>query len=120
MTIDRSYTDITFWEVKSHKHYVLKGRILKDAKESMQQYMCPVLTDEEKKAFQAERDDAKATLMTLGNETALSHHSIKGGGMLDDGDDDDDDDDDKDSDIEKSDSSFADRIDNIIHYDDID
>ena len=54
MTIDRSYTDITFWEVKSHKHYVLKGRILKDVKESMQQYMCPVLTDEEKKAFQAQ------------------------------------------------------------------
>lgn len=58
--------------------------------------------------------------MTIGNETDLSHHSIKGGGMLDDAEDDDDDEDDKGSDIERSDSSFADRIDNIIHYDDID
>lgn len=40
--------------------------------------------------------------------------------MIDDIEDEDDDDEDKDSDIEKSDSSFADRIDNIIHYDDID
>lgn len=51
MTIDRTYTDVTFWEVKNHKHYVLKSRILKEERESMQQYLCPVLTDEEKKAF---------------------------------------------------------------------
>lgn len=119
MTIDRSYTDVTFWEVKNHKHYTLRGRIKKEEKELMEWYLCPVLTDEEKKAFQDEREFAKATMMTLGNETDLSHHSIKGGGMLEE-DDDEDDDEEKDSDIEKSDSSFADRIDNIIHYNDID
>lgn len=29
MTISDSYDDVTFWDVKQHVHYVLKGRILR-------------------------------------------------------------------------------------------
>jgi hypothetical protein len=121
MTIDKNYQTVTFWEVKGHKQYVLKGRILKEEREFMQHYLCPVLTEEEKRAFQAEREEARESLLTMGDDDKASNHDP---GAKDfrapketDGDDDDDDDD---SDVEKSDSDFQDRFDNIINYDDID
>lgn len=48
MTINRTFDTVTFWEAKTHKEYVLRGRIEKDESKYLEAYLSPNLTPEEK------------------------------------------------------------------------
>ena len=47
MTINRTYDTITFWEVKNHTHYILKGRVEKGQEKYMEAYLSTTLTLDE-------------------------------------------------------------------------
>lgn len=69
MTINRAFDTVTFWEIKNHNEYVLKGRIKEGQEPMLKHYLSPVLTEEEKKKFKAERENNKS-LATLGSDDA--------------------------------------------------
>lgn len=71
MTINRAFDTVTFWDVKKHDEYVLKGRIKEGEEKYLKHYLAPILTDEEKKKFKAERE-ANKSLATLGDDDAKS------------------------------------------------
>jgi len=48
MTINRTFNEVTFWEVKNHKQWVLKGRILKEESKFMEAYLNPIISKEER------------------------------------------------------------------------
>ena len=105
MTINRAFDTVTFWDVKQHNEYVLKGRIKEGEEKFLKHYLAPVLTDEEKKKFKAERD-ANKSLATLGDGDAQSEFDGALGGGFQDDDDEEDADDDDEEDVENSDSDF--------------
>ena len=51
MTINRTFDTVTFWEVKNHKHYVLKGRIQKEEIKYLESYMSPNISKEEREKY---------------------------------------------------------------------
>ena len=104
MTINRNFDTVTLWDVKKHDEYILHGRIKEGEEKYLKHYLSPVLTEEEKKKFKAEREANKA-LDTMGDGDAQSEF---------DGDDDDE------EDVENSDSDFQEKIQKIVIYSEMD
>lgn len=48
MTINDTYEDVTFWDVKQHKHFILKGRIQKAEKKFLKSFLTPVISKDER------------------------------------------------------------------------
>jgi hypothetical protein len=63
MTINRTFDTVTFWEVKNHKHYVLKGRIQKEEIKYLESYMSPNISKEEREKIMKNREFRKAMSM---------------------------------------------------------
>ena len=55
MTINKTYDEVTFWDVNTHKKYVLYGRMLDDEVKFLQAFLSPNLSDAEKKKIEMER-----------------------------------------------------------------
>lgn len=85
----------------------------------LKHYLAPVLTEEEKKKFKAERENNKS-LVTLGDGDALSEFDGALAPFGNDDEDDEGDDDDEEEDVENSDSNFQDDIEKIVRYSDMD
>ena len=41
MTLDRNFNSVTFWEIRNGKRYVLEGRVLKEEKLGLVEFLCP-------------------------------------------------------------------------------
>lgn len=54
MTINRDFTKVTFWETMKHVKYELSGRIDKDEREWLKNYLSPQLSEKERKKIDAE------------------------------------------------------------------
>eukprot|EP00919_Chromeraceae_sp_WS-2016_P014337 GHVR01033723.1.p1 GENE.GHVR01033723.1~~GHVR01033723.1.p1 ORF type:complete len:270 (+),score=49.81 GHVR01033723.1:506-1315(+) len=119
MTINRTFDEITFWEPKNHKHYVMRGRIEPDQSKYLEAYLSPTLTPEDREEIDRIREKQKAARETIG-EVDEGEIDLGFGGQLADEDDDDDDDQNDEDDELKSDSDFQDQIERMINYSDMD
>mmetsp|Transcript_35916 Transcript_35916/g.55149 ORF Transcript_35916/g.55149 Transcript_35916/m.55149 type:complete len:316 (-) Transcript_35916:1188-2135(-) len=118
MTINRTFDTITFWEPKTHKHYVLRGRIEGKEAKYLEAYLSPNLTPEEKEEIDKIREmraKERATLGTIGEDDV----GLDFGGKYEDSDDDDEDDEKEEEDDEKqSDSDFMEDIEKVVDMSD--
>lgn len=60
MTINRTYDTVTFWDVKDHRHYTLRGRIAKGQEKYLQGYLSPNITPEKKAKIDKLREHNKS------------------------------------------------------------
>lgn len=107
MTINRTFDQVTFWEPKNHKHYVLKGRIEPEQSKYLEAYLSPTLTPEDREEIDRIREKQKAARETIGEVDEGEIDLGFGGNLAEDDDDDDDDQNDEDDEL-KSDSDFQD------------
>jgi len=77
MTINRAFTDVTFWDPKAHKHYKLKHRINPKEKKYLQNYLGPNLTEDDKKKIEKIREGQKKSLMSMGTLDGTKDEDMK-------------------------------------------
>lgn len=65
MTINKTFDEVTFWEPKAHKHYVLKHRIDKKERQFLHNYLCPNVTKEEAQKIQEIREANRKSKASL-------------------------------------------------------
>jgi hypothetical protein len=46
MTLNRAYDEVTFWDVKQHKNYILKGRVRRNEVQFLEAYLSPDISKE--------------------------------------------------------------------------
>jgi hypothetical protein len=117
MTISRDFEEVIFWEVKNHKHWVLKGRIQKGQKKFMEAYFNPIITKDEREQIKKNREHRLATSMAESMANMEEPPAKKGGAEEESGSGDDDD---KSDDEGEEDSNFTNDIEKIINYSDMD
>ena len=60
MNFNRTFDTLTFWEVKNHKHYVLRGRVKNGEEKYLEGYLSPSLTASEKEEIEKLREEQKS------------------------------------------------------------
>jgi hypothetical protein len=87
MTIDKNFKEITFWDVKQHKNYVLKGRVKKEEFKYLGAYLSPKITKDEREQIKLNREmrrqmsiaesmaDFKIKEMNIKEKVMQSRHS---------------------------------------------
>lgn len=116
MTINRTFDTVTFWEVKNHKHYVLKGRILKDEIKYLESYMSPNISKEEREKIMKNREFRKA--MSMAESMGALDDFKKQNPVIEESESDPDKSE-KDDEMQE-DSNFTNDIEKIINYSDMD
>ena len=105
MTINREWDEITFWEVKNHKSYILKGRIKEGQEKYLAAYLAPDLTPEDKIELAKMRAAQKAAFESMHGGTDADEGLPVEVAPVSEGDDDEDDDNEEESE-KQSDSDF--------------
>ena len=117
MTISRDLEEVIFWEVKNHKHWVLKGRIDPKEKKFMKEYFSPVISKEERELIEKNRSHRLATSMAESMANMEDFQPKKGGEVEESGSEDNAE---KSDDEGEEDSHFTNDIEKIINYSDMD
>ena len=119
MNFNRTFDTVTFWEVKNHKHYVLRGRVHNGEEKYLEGYLSPSLTEQEKAEIEKIREEQKSLMESMGG--TVGEEDYKPDALDDDQEDEDDSDEKEEEDEElKSDSNFENDIEKIINYSDMD
>lgn len=121
MTINKKFDEVTFWEPKAHKNYVLKFRIDKKERPFLHNYLCPNIDDDEAKKIQSIREEQKKSLASLDGtkDGDIDDDPMKGVQKSEEDKEEKEDEDEEEDDEQKKDSDFVDDISKFIDLSDI-
>lgn len=78
MTINKTFSEVTMWDPKAHKNWVLKHRINKEERKYLHNYLCPNLEPEDIRKIFEIREAQKKSLASL-DEDAKDDYDPWGG-----------------------------------------
>ena len=68
MTLNKTYDEVTFWEVGSPQRFQMYGRIIEGEEQRLQAYLSPNLTESEKKEIEKRREFARQESLLQNSE----------------------------------------------------